>query len=259
MGSITAGATSTTVSVTINSDANNFEGDETFNLNLVNFNQTVNFGAGAHTISGGVQGIGTIGANNGAPDAVDDSYITTVDTPLVITNALANDTLVDNARVDVSGYTDLGSGVYSFSGSNGTVVFDSNDNSFSFTPTGGYTGPAGFSYTLIDDDGETETASVSVEVSSAAVSPPVVSNVPDTSYTENDAPVSLLSGINISDVDSSSLSSVVVTIDGYIGTQDVISYLTAGTSVVANVAISGSTWVGLTSTNTRVFWKRSTT
>jgi VCBS repeat-containing protein len=242
VGTITAGSTSTTVTVTVNSDADVFEGDEILALNLTNFNQTVNFDAAAHVISGGVQGIGTIGANNGVPDAVDDSYITTVDTPLVINNALTNDTLVDNARVDVSGYTDLGSGFYSFGGTNGAVIYNSNTGEFTFTPDNGYTGTAGFDYTLIDDDGETDTATVSVDVSSVVVNPPVVSNVSDTSYTENDSPVSILSGVSISDVDSTNLSSVVVTIDGYIGSQDVIDYLTAGTSVVASVAVSGSSW-----------------
>ena len=242
VGTITAGNTSTTVTVTVNSDADVFEGDETLSLDLTNFNQTVNFNATAHTIMGGVQGIGTIGANNGSPVALDDSYITTIDTPLTISNVLANDTLVDNARIDVTGYTDLGSGVYSFSGTNGSVIYDSNDGSFSFTPNSGFTGPAGFSYTLIDDDGETDTATVSVDVSSVVVNPPVVSNVPDTSYTENDAPVSLISGINISDVDSTNLSSVVVTFDGFIGSQDVLNYLTAGTSVVATTSVTGSTW-----------------
>ncbi|MHC5112459.1 MAG: beta strand repeat-containing protein, partial [Planctomycetota bacterium] len=241
-GTITAGSTSTTVTVTVNSDANQFEGDETLSLDLTNFNQTVNFDASAHIIGGGVQGIGTIGANNGAPVAVDDSYITAADTPLTISNALANDTLVDNAVVDTSGYTDLGGGVYSFVGTNGDVVYDSNSGEFTFTPSAGYNGPAGFTYTLIDDDGETDSANVSIDVSSAAVNPPLVSSVPDTLYTENDAPVSLLSGVNISDVDSSNLSSVVVTINGHIGSQDVLSYLTAGTSVTASVATSGSTW-----------------
>ena len=155
-GTITAGQLSTTITVTVNSDTNPFEGDETLGLNLTNFSQTVNFAAGAHTISGGVQGIGTIGANNGPPIAVDDSYITAVDTPLVIGNALANDTLVDNAVVDVSGYTDLGGGLYSFAGINGNVQYNENTGEFTFTPTAAFTGTAGFSYTLIDDDLETE-------------------------------------------------------------------------------------------------------
>jgi len=242
VGTITAGSSSTTVTVTINSDANVFEGDETLALNLTNFNQTINFDASAHLIGGGVQGIGTIGANNGPPVAVDDSYLTSVDAPLTISNALANDTLVDNAQVDTTGYTDLGGGVYSFSGTNGSIVFDSNDNSFTFTPNSGYTGPAGFSYTLIDDDGETDTANVSIDVSSVVVNPPVVNNLPDTNYTENDGATPLLSGISITDVDSSNLSSAVVTIEGYIGSQDVLDYLTAGTSVAASTSVSGTTW-----------------
>jgi Ca2+-binding RTX toxin-like protein len=242
VATITAGATSTTVTVTVNSDANPFEGDETLALNLTNFNQTVNFEAGAHTIGGGVQGIGTIGANNGPPVAVDDSYITTADTPLTITNALANDTLVDNAVVDVSGYTDDGGGMYSFAGTNGNVVYDANSGEFTFTPTGGYSGPASFSYTLIDDDGETDTANVSIDVSAVAVNPPVVTAVPDTLYVENDAPIALLTGVSIADIDSSSLSSVIVTVNGYLGSQDVLSYLTAGTSVSASVSVTGSTW-----------------
>ena len=49
-------------------------------------------------------------------------------------------------------------------------------------------------------------------------------------------------GISITDIDSSSLSSVVVTIDGYIAAQDVLDYLTAGTSVVASTSVTGSTW-----------------
>ncbi len=73
-------------------------------------------------------------------------------------------------------------------------------------------------------------------------SPPDVSNVPDTNYTENDAQISLLDGVTISDADNSSLSSVVVTIDGYISSEDDISYLTAGTSVVGSVSTSGTTW-----------------
>ncbi|MDH3631818.1 MAG: tandem-95 repeat protein, partial [Gammaproteobacteria bacterium] len=246
VGTITAGSTSTTVTVTVNSDTDVFEGDEILSLDLTNFNQTVNFDIAAHTISGGVQGIGTIGANNGAPDAVDDSYITAVDTPLIITNVLANDTLVDNAVVDVTapGYTETppGSGIYSIPNADGTVFYDSNDGSFSFDPNLGFTGTTSFDYRLIDDDLETDTASITIEVSAAAPNPPVVTNVPDTAYTENDSPVSLISGVNITDVDSTNLSSVVVTIDGYIASQDVINYLTAGTSVVANVSVTGSTW-----------------
>jgi len=87
-----------------------------------------------------------------------------------------------------------------------------------------------------------------VEVSNAIINPPEVSAVPDTAYTENDAATSILTGVTMSDVDSTTLSKVTVTIDGYIGSQDVLDYLTAGTSVNASVSVSGSTWE-LTLTN----------
>ncbi|MCP3953774.1 MAG: hypothetical protein GY697_16380, partial [Desulfobacterales bacterium] len=87
-GTITAGDTSTTVTITVNSDANVFEGDETFTLDLANFNQTVNFQSGAHLTADGIQGIGSIGADNGPPDAMDDAFITAPDTELVTGNVL---------------------------------------------------------------------------------------------------------------------------------------------------------------------------
>ena len=229
-GTILAGATSTTITVTVNSDANVFEGDETFSIDLSNFSNTVNFTTSAHTTVGGVQGIGTIGANNGVPDAVDDSYVTGIDTDLVITNLLDNDTLIDGATLT------------SFSqGTNGSVI-DNGDGTFTYSPTGGFAGTDTFTYTLTDADGETDTATVTVTVSSTVNNPPVVTNVPDISYTENDAATSILSGISISDSDSTNLSSVVVSIAGYLPSQDVLAFLTAGTSVTASTSVTGNTW-----------------
>ena len=229
-GTITAGSTSTTITVTVNSDANVFEGDETFSIDLSNFSNTVNFTTSAHTTVGGVQGIGTIGANNGVPDAVDDSYVTGIDTDLVIGNLLDNDTLIDGATL-----TNI------TNGANGTVT-DNGDGTFTYSPTGGFAGTDTFTYTLTDADGETDTATVTVTVSSTATNPPVVTNVPDISYTENDTATNILSGINISDTDSTNLSSVVVSIAGYLPSQDVLAFLTAGTSVSASTSVTGNTW-----------------
>ena len=229
-GTITAGSTSTTITVTVNSDANVFEGDETFSIDLSNFSNTVNFTTSAHTTVGGVQGIGTIGANNGVPDAVDDSYVTGIDTDLVIGNLLDNDTLIDGATL-----TNI------TNGTNGTVT-DNGDGTFTYSPTGGFSGTDTFTYTLTDADGETDTATVTVTVSSTATNPPVVTNVSDISYTENDAATSILSGITISDSDSTNLSSVVVSIAGYLPSQDVLAFLTAGTSVTASTSVTGNTW-----------------
>jgi len=229
-GTILAGSTSTTVTVTINSDADVFEGDETFSVDLSNFNQTVNFSTSAHTTVDGIQGIGTIGADNGPPVAEDDSYVTTEDTDLLITNLLANDTLVDGATL--TGFTQ---------GSNGTIT-DNGNGTFTYAPTAGFTGTDTFTYTLTDADGETDTATVTVTVSATPTNPPIVNNVPDISYTENDAAANILSGINISDSDSSNLSSVVVRVDGYLPSQDVLDFITAGTSVTASVNVVGNSW-----------------
>ena len=231
-GTITAGATSTTISVTINSDSDVFEGDETFTLDLSNFSETVNYVSGANLTTDGVQGIGTIGANNGAPIAEDDSYTTTENTQLVTGNVLTNDTLVDNADITASDTSStLG----------GTVTYN-NDGTFTYTPPANTTGTDTFTYTLTDDDGETDTATVTIDVSNTVVAAPIVSSVPDTSYIENATAISILSGTTITDADSTTLSSVVVTIDGYISTQDVLDYLTAGTSIIATTAVNGSTW-----------------
>ena len=237
-GTITAGNTSTTITVTINSDADIFEGDEAFTVDLTNFNQTVNFQAGAHLTADGIQGIGSIGVDSGPPVAADDAFITPPDTALVTGDVLANDSLVDNAVYSTHDGT---------SSNGGTVTYNGN-GTFTYTPAGGFTGTDTFTYTVIDDDGETDTATVTVEVSNAVINPPSVSAVPDTAYTENDAVTNILTGITISDVDSATLSKVVVKIDGYIGSQDVLDYLTAGTSVNASVSASGSTWE-LTLTN----------
>ncbi|MGI1677094.1 MAG: type I secretion C-terminal target domain-containing protein [Cellvibrionaceae bacterium] len=231
-GVIVAGATSTTVTITVNSDANIYEGDETFSLDLSNFNQTVNYESGAHTTAGGIQGIGTIGANNGAPVATDDSFITAPDTALITGNVFSNDELVDNAALSAFDSTSTGGG----------TVSDNGDGTFTYTPASGFVGTDTFTYTLTDDDGETSTATVSVEVTSAVVTPPVVSNVPDTTFTENGEPVKLLPGTSLSDADSTTLSSVVVEMTGYIPSQDMLDFLAAGTSVVGTVNVTGNVW-----------------
>ncbi|UTA49221.1 Ig-like domain-containing protein [Simiduia sp. 21SJ11W-1] len=228
---IAAGTTSTTVTITINSDSNVFEGDEEFYLNLTDFSGSVNFAPGSQLIAGGVKATGSIGANNGAPVAENDNYITGQDQTFTTGNVLANDTLVDNARIagiDVSTTA-------------GTVI-NNGDGTFTYTPAAGFLGTDSFSYTLIDDDGETDMATVTIDVSSDVVTPPTVANLQSLDYEENASPVSLFDGVAIEDSDSSTLSSVVVTVNGYLNSQDVIDYLTAGTNVTAVVEQAGSSW-----------------
>jgi hypothetical protein len=95
---------------------------------------------------------------NTAPVANNDNgYTTNRDTPLTIasTAVLANDTDPDGDALTVTGT----SGAV-----NGTVNFNGQTNSFTFTPTTGYTGAARFSYTVSDGRGGTASATVNLTV-----------------------------------------------------------------------------------------------
>ncbi|MDI4237366.1 DUF4082 domain-containing protein [Bradyrhizobium sp. Arg237L] len=110
------------------------------------------------------------GASNQPPVANNDSgYNTTQNTALTIAAAalLANDTDPDGGTLAITG----ASGAV-----NGTVSFNSQTNTITFTPTAGYTGPASFSYEIADGQGGTATATVSLTVNQAANQPPVANN-----------------------------------------------------------------------------------
>ncbi len=133
--------------------------------------------------------------DDGSPDAVDDAFTTTEDTPItgnvIGSGGGGGDTIVDNAQVT------------SFSqGTNGTVVV-APDGTFTYTPNSNFEGPVDtFTYTLTDDDGETDTATVTVTVN--AVDDPTSAS-PDTGNTDEDTTltVSAVNGVlsNDSDVD----------------------------------------------------------
>nr|WP_319005738.1 DUF4082 domain-containing protein [Pararhizobium sp. BT-229] len=95
---------------------------------------------------------------NTAPVASNDNGFTGFrDTPLTIATSavLANDTDPDGDALTITG----ASGAV-----NGTVNFNSQTNSFTFTPTAGYTGAAHFSYSISDGRGGTASATVNLTV-----------------------------------------------------------------------------------------------
>ena len=95
---------------------------------------------------------------NNAPVAANDNGFTTYsNTALSITAAslLANDTDPDGDQLTITGVNGA---------TNGTVTLDSQANSVIFTPTTGYIGAAGFSYSISDGRGGTSTATVSLNV-----------------------------------------------------------------------------------------------
>ncbi|ARN20287.1 hypothetical protein A4W93_10445 [Piscinibacter gummiphilus] len=93
--------------------------------------------------------------SDGTPVAVADQFRTTLGTPIILTKAqlLANDTLLDHARItSVS------------AGTGGTLVTNA-DGTYTFTPSAAGNGT--FTYTLTDDDGQTSTATVTIATSQA--------------------------------------------------------------------------------------------
>ncbi|KQR12357.1 Ig-like domain-containing protein [Cellulomonas sp. Leaf334] len=91
------------------------------------------------------------------PVAVDDAGSTPVGTPLVVPVAgvLTNDS---GTRLTVVGST---------TPAHGTVATNG-DGSFIYTPTPGYTGPDQFDYTITDDYGQTDVATVRITVTPVA-------------------------------------------------------------------------------------------
>lgn len=105
------------------------------------------------------------GAQNTAPVAANDSGFTTnTGTPVTIqASALtANDSDADGNTISITGV----SGAV-----NGTVSFDSQAQTVTFTPTAGYSGPASFSYAIADGQGGTASAEVSLAVNNPAAGP----------------------------------------------------------------------------------------
>ncbi|CAN7489960.1 DUF4082 domain-containing protein [Pararhizobium sp. LjRoot255] len=95
---------------------------------------------------------------NLSPVALDDSgFETPFNTAFSVqaSTLLSNDSDPNGDPVVITG---VGSAV------NGTVTFDSQSNAVTFTPTGGYSGPASFTYSVSDGQGGTDTAQVSLNV-----------------------------------------------------------------------------------------------
>lgn len=99
---------------------------------------------------------------NAAPVAANDSgFSTGTDTPITIqaSTLLANDNDADGDPISISG----ASGAV-----NGSVSFDSQSQTITFTPAAGYSGPASFNYSIADGQGGTASAQVSLSVNDQA-------------------------------------------------------------------------------------------
>ncbi|MGC9084483.1 MAG: Ig-like domain-containing protein, partial [Anaerolineae bacterium] len=121
----------------------------------------------------------TVTAVDDPVDAVDDSYETNEDTPLTVSapGVLGNDSYPDG----------FGSLAVETGPTNGSVTLNQ-DGSFTYTPNPNWHGTDSFIYRLTDADGDSDTARVTITVTS--VDDPVVAN--DESYTiDEDTPLTV--------------------------------------------------------------------
>jgi hypothetical protein len=95
------------------------------------------------------------GTSNNPPVAVGDSATTPSGTPVTL-NVLANDSDPDNDPLTVSGAT---------APAHGAAAVNA-DNTITYTPAAGYTGPDSFTYTIGDGRGGTASGAVSITVTS---------------------------------------------------------------------------------------------
>ncbi len=118
----------------------------------------------------------TVNPINDAPDAVDDAATTPLNTAVIIP-VLANDTDVDGDTLSINGTP---------TSADGTVV-DNGDGTLTFTPNPGFTGDATIDYEITDGNGGTDTATVTVSVTTGArdgiVDGTAGGDLIDTSYT----------------------------------------------------------------------------
>src|SRR5207237_871995 len=95
----------------------------------------------------------TVSNSNRPPVANNDSATTTPATPVTV-NVLANDSDPDNDPLTVTGAS---------SPAHGTAAVNAN-NTVTYTPTSGYSGPDSFNYTISDGRGGTAPATVTIAV-----------------------------------------------------------------------------------------------
>ena len=146
----------------------------------------------------------TVNAINDLPVAVDDSYTTPEDTPLVIAAAagvLSNDTDIEADPLTASLVADV---------SNGTLTLSS-DGSFNYTPNANFNGSDSFTYRANDGSGDSNTATVTITVTAVNDAPVAL----DDSYsTAEDNPLNITaaSGVlsNDTDVESNPLNAILV-------------------------------------------------
>lgn len=136
-----------------------------------------------------------INVNNPAPTGVADNAVTPIDTPVTI-NVLANDSDPDGDPLSVSSTTPP---------ANGSVVVNA-DGTVTYTPDPGFSGTDTFNYTVIDAQGSTSTATVTLDVSATPTVPGTLSAIPAVTSSDGATPTTLDVSTVIIDPDGDALA-----------------------------------------------------
>jgi cellulose biosynthesis protein BcsQ len=108
----------------------------------------------------------TVNPVNDPPEANDDNITVLEDTPVEDIDVLANDIEVDNEPIIISSVTQS---------EHGSVSINTAGNNLSYTPNENFYGTDSFTYTIIDREGQTDTAVVNVTVEPSNDKPVITS------------------------------------------------------------------------------------
>jgi hypothetical protein len=144
----------------------------------------------------------TVDANPFVANDDPDAATTPENTPVTTSNVLLNDQLTETAVINSFDPVSV----------NGGSVADNGDGTFLYTPALYYNGSDSFTYALSDDDGQTSTATVTVNVLPENSGLPVAVDDPEAASTSEDTPTTT-SNVLLNDqlVDNATISGFSVT------------------------------------------------
>ena len=157
-----------------------------------------------------------VGAVNDAPVASDDAANTTENTAVNI-DVLANDTDLDGDQLSIQSVTNSSAGITAVSTDGQSIVF---------TPATAFNGTATFSYTVVDNNGGSDSADVTVQVSDTNFAPTALD---DSASTSEGSAVEVDVLANDSDPDADPLTVTVTNADAVAPLPSITSYRNSST------------------------------
>ena len=212
-------------------------------VNSTTANTTVNVTAVDQApVIGNVSGTVSTAQNTAVAIAAPTGSVTDVDASatdlLLATLSVAHGTLspIGNlAGLTIVNGQNGSNGVLSFTGTQAAIT-QAIESGVTYTPTLNYNGPDQLSI-AVNDQGHTGTGGPQTTIASIAITvatdqAPVLGNVaPSASYTEAAAPVTLSSGLTVSDADNPTLASAAVSISGGLLAGDTLAANLTGTAI----------------------------